>query len=739
MDDDTSYKIRIRSRFGQPVKPQNSGPWKTTSGTTASAPSEDGNTSDDSTTDDGTTVVPQEQPEPTRPQSAEQSEDGNTSDDGTTDDRTTVVPQEQPEPTSPQSAEQSEDPYLPTEVRNLRAVSPSDHDTLVLNFDRPSHVDWDTGSGDLGYRLKLREGETHRITYTEVLPTDSLKWPSDQNTHNYTFDDLNPELDYVVWIRATRYVGTGDERELVRGFPTVGFIYYPPEDSSIEEPAPNPPLLPSVRLQNAPTDSDPDKHFDCSERKNSIGNLCYATYHVSLPDVLAWMSRNGKDSDDYEYFYTVRNVYTNQNMATTYFEKALPNGEIWLPPGYYHVRIGFKTKSSASESFTSSISIVKSVFVAPPRSTPKGHAPPVAVTNITTKRTGEHMIEVSWTKPAAAVSSSASTAGWEITSYRVGNVGSISGPGRNNSGPKCGDSNFGKRVGVSYRDYGKTRFTTRIYGGWHTARVAVQPHNPRGGGECASVLLPPPEVNISVFSIREDIPDHAPGTHRPLRSSVWDCEHTDESNVCAREYVVNNYELEGWARAVGDSSLAQIKYSARSDNGSVLFEPSQAAYDLPATISVPPGTWDLTITPVVSNVEGTENFTPADVTVGLPNYADFGYAPSTPTSLRSSTLVDSTKILLAWHERVLSQFHGNRAGNGGWPVTEFRIYNLTGTGSGCNENYLIATVAGGYDFPYGGVINRQEYEAVVPYSAGNSYAISAVNLRGEGPCAFIQP
>ena len=224
LDDDTSYKIRIRSRFGEPVKPKNSGPWKSTSGTTASAPSEDGNTGDDSTA-----VVPQEQTEPTSPQSEEQSKDGNTS-----DDRTTVVLQEQTESTSPQSAEQSEDPYLPTEVRNLRVGSASDHDTLVVNFDRPSHADWDTGSGDLGYKFRLYESGTRRITYTEVLPTDSLKWPSSQNTHSYTFDNLNPENSYVVYMHATRYFGTGDERELVRGFQTLGLIYDPPEDLTIE-------------------------------------------------------------------------------------------------------------------------------------------------------------------------------------------------------------------------------------------------------------------------------------------------------------------------------------------------------------------------------------------------------------------------------------------------------------------------------------------------------------------------
>ena len=698
LDDDTTYKIRIKSRFGKPVKARNSGPWKTTSGTTASAPSENGNTSDD---------------------------------------RTTVVPQQQPEPTPPQSAEQQEDPYNPTEVRNLRAGSASDHDTLVLTFDRPSHADWDTDSGDLGYKIKFYDGRS--TTYIEVLPTDSLKWPSNQNTHSYTFD-VEPEHGYAISMQATRYDGTGAERELVRGFWTLALIYNAPEDLTIEEPPPNPPQYPSIRLQNAPTDSDPDRHFNCNNRKSSIGNLCYATYRVSLPDVLAWINRNGKSRDDYEYFYTVRNVTTNQNINTASFGKDLPNGEIWLPPGHYHVRVGFKTVSGISDSFTSSLSSARSVSLRSPSRTSKGHVPSnfVDVDTITTRRIDDDGgIEVSWTKPSAVVSSSASTAGWEITSYRVGNVGTIS--TRNNRGPRCGASNFGQPVQVSYRDYGKTTFTTRIPGGWHTAKIAVQPNNPRGGGNCTTVTLEPPEIDFSVFEIRQDLPDYRPGTYRPLRSSVWACAHPTATNICAREYVVSNYKLEGWARAAGDSSLAQILYQAFSNNGQVTFTPNTLAYNLPATIAVPPGTWDFRIIPKVNGVNSEVEFTPQDVTVDLPNYADFGHEPGSPINLRSTTSGNTSTLL--WNERRSHPIYSDTAGNGGWPVTEFRIYDMTDGGScsggDSNDNFL-TTVAGGYENPVDDVISHEDYEVEVPSGSGKIYGISAVNLRGESSCATIQ-
>ena len=416
-----------------------------------------------------------------------------------------------------------------------------------------------------------------------------------------------------------------------------------------------------------------------------------------------------------------------------------PNGEIWLPPGHYHVRVGFKTISSISESFTSSISSAKSFVVAPPRSTPKGHAPPnaVDVDTITTRRIDDHLIEVSWTKPSAVVSSSASTAGWEITSYRVGNVGSIS---SRDWPPSCGDSNFGKRVGVSYRDHTKTTFTTRIYGGWHTARVAVQPHNPRGGGDCATVLLEPPEIDFSVFEIRQDLPDYRPGTYRPLRSSVWACAHPTATNICAREYVVSNYKLEGWARAAGDSSLAQILYQAFSNNGQVTFTPNTLAYNLPATIAVPPGTWDFRIIPKVNGVNSEVEFTPQDVTVDLPISADFGHEPGSPRNLRSTTSGNTSTLL--WNERRSHPIYSDTAGNGGWPVTEFRIYDMTDGGfcggGDSNDNFL-TTVAGGYENPVDDVISHEDYEVEVPYGSDKRYGISAVNLRGEGQCAGVQP
>ena len=336
---------------------------------------------------------------------------------------------------------------------------------MTLKFSRPRNRA--TGSGDLGYDIERLDDHAGVDIPVQVPHTDGEPWPSNVDEWGDRVSTTGGRT-YVFRVRAKDADGTGAWSSRVR--------HEAPDGPGKPDPHPDPPGQPKVTQTNSwLCDAVALVHSD---------SWCGRQIRVEVADMQAWAHDNNRN--DLAIDTEVRDRHSSEVIGEGFQSRSLSTTDV-VRPGHHRVRARVRMDPSDNNSYTR-WSAWASLRIRPlrPESTSQGALPSDAVGNLAATRSGNRW-KVSWTKPPIRIDTDNTSNGakWEITNYRVGNVGGV-------SRSRCGAGRWWtvQKV-VRMNEFNRTSFSIRANLGPSVTRIAVQPVNARGRGPCAEISVTP--------------------------------------------------------------------------------------------------------------------------------------------------------------------------------------------------------------------------------------------------------